>query len=40
MNTHEFDTDKLRNGKMFKNFEGEIRREVANDVERRPGVLL
>jgi hypothetical protein len=39
-NTHRFDTGKLWNAKMFKDFEGKIRRKVANDIERGPGVLL
>lgn len=40
VNTHRFDTDKLRNAKMFKDFEGKIRRKVANNIERSPGILL
>lgn len=40
VNTHRFNTDKLRNAKMFKDFEGEIRRKVANDIKRSPGILL
>jgi hypothetical protein len=39
-NTHRFDTNKLRNAKMFEDFEGKIRRNVANDVEGSPGILL
>ena len=40
VNTHRFDTDKLRNANMFKDFDGKIRRKVANDIERSPGILL
>lgn len=40
MNTHRFNADKLRNTKMFKDFEGEIWRNVADDIERSPRVLL
>ena len=40
MNTHRFNTNQLRYTKVFKDFDGEVRSKIADDIKRSPGVLL